>query len=404
MAVNGFGIGQHNPIGNALAQINQDMQRERGEVRQNKLLDLQERRATAAENRAAATDARAQREFAMKTAPVVARLLDGVTDQPTYAAALDQARGLGLPLDGVPDVYDPAYVGQLKTTLGAFMDPKERFITASPGSHILDRNDPTKPVYEVPRAPDETLVEIHDPRSPTGTRMVPRAEAAGQPGKPPSSMLSITGYDEKGRPIIEVGGRSPGSGMANPTVNKIEGAIVDNSARMERLGTIAGQFKPEFLTFGAQITNWGRDIVERAQLPIEIDRKALREYTQFRAAAANDLNETLRQMSGAAITPQEADRLLKVIADAENDGPTVFKAKLDEVVRSVRLAQARLFHIRGSGLEAASFGGVSLKEMPAIIDARGEAIMRDLAAKNVTGEEARRQTKLQLATEFGMAR
>lgn len=41
--------------------------------------------------------------------------------------------------------------------------------------------------------PDNQLVEVYDPNSPTGTRMVPRAQAAGMPGKPGSgTSVSVT--------------------------------------------------------------------------------------------------------------------------------------------------------------------------------------------------------------------
>src|SRR3990167_3800959 len=41
------------------------------------------------------------------------------------------------------------------------------------------------PIGESPfTKPDQQLEQVYDPNSPTGTRMVPRAQAAGQPGKP----------------------------------------------------------------------------------------------------------------------------------------------------------------------------------------------------------------------------
>jgi hypothetical protein len=53
------------------------------------------------------------------------------------------------------------------------------------------------------------------------------------------------------------------------------------------------------------------------------------------------LNQTLRDMSGAAITPQEADRLRRAIPDPDTDSPTEFATKYNDVVGSLRNAHQR---------------------------------------------------------------
>lgn len=57
---------------------------------------------------------RAQLEKARQEIEMTGQLLGGVTDQATYAQAMKDAQRLGLPVDGMPPIYDPGLISNLQ--------------------------------------------------------------------------------------------------------------------------------------------------------------------------------------------------------------------------------------------------------------------------------------------------
>lgn len=282
---------------------------------------------------------------------------------------------------------------------------EEQFQAAAPGSAIYSRKTGELRAT-VPAREDQTLVPVFDPASPTGTRLVSRAQAAGQPG-PSRPGLDIQ-FGADGRPIsIRQGGTgAPGNaGLAAPTVNRVEEQIVNNAQRMERLNEIQASFDPEFLTYLGQGQSWLAAVREKAtgRLPAD-QRQRLERYTEFRSRAFNDLTATLKEMSGAAVTPQEAERLLRVIGDPSSDSPTEFNAKLKTVMRGIKLAQARLFHIRSQGLDPAKLGGLSLDDIEGVMKRRADQLYNEAQAANPQADDnsIAGMVRPRLAQEFGI--
>lgn len=384
---------------------------------------------------------KARFEKLQKEAPIVQRLFSGVKDPESYAAAVAGARQSGIEgAEKLPMMYDPNIVQQMVKNAAAVAGPPKydikegangfvginqedlsvtpiqgatpyraprnvQTVDLADGVYTLNPDGtPGKKIGEKYQAPDNTLTEIYDPNSPTGGKMVPRAQAAGQPSAPGSGM-KIESDGQGGFKLTQ--GKGAQGGFNAPTVNDIDKQLVANAARQTRLYDISSGFKPEFLTYSDRAKNWAAGEIEKIApgLVGEDTKKNMADFTVFRQRAFDDLNQTLKEMSGAAITPQEAERLLKVLGDPSNDSPTQFKAKLDEVIRNVRLSQARLMYLRTQGPEgAANMAKVGLNDIPGIMRKRETELLREAKAANAkAGEDELKALVLpRLREEFGL--
>ena len=85
--------------------------------------------------------------------------------------------------------------------------------------------------------------------------------------------------------------------------------------------------------------------------------------------------------------------------DPERDGPSVFQAKMDTVMRQLALARARANHALKRGLEPTE---IEFSQMEAIIDKRADELTSRFAQQGLSGQEARQKALLQVAQEFGI--
>lgn len=361
---------------------------------------------TAIMTRLAALD-KDTRERTLKEAPVVARMLGQATDQTSYARAVEGMSAAGISVKGLPMQYDPNFVAPRLMAARAMVDPKFHFQETANGLVAIDQNDPSLTPRTIPGM---------TPKADTEVGKLIAARDRLRPGDPARAMFDAAINKQTALPkgtrvqladgtVVDVGGYGDGTGFDKATNNKIEEQIINNSNRLSRVLDISQSLKPEYLTFSNQVSNWMTANIERIS-PDAVGpeaKKSLAEYTNFRTRAYNDLNQTLKEMSGAAITPQEADRLLKVLGDPSNDSPTQFKTKIEGITKDVRLAQARLLYMRQAGPQGAKgIGDVSLADMPKIIKDRAVKMESALRAKGVGEDQLADQIRMGISQEFGL--
>lgn len=394
--------------------------------------------AVAARN---ATIDKDRRERIAHEAPIFGRLFANVTDQPSYDQALAAAKTNGLDASKLPAQFDPTLVGRIVQTANAFNPEKFQVEktdggftrigdrgTVSPVAGVkparnqteldnliaardaLPPGDPRRAMYDAAiekqttRPEDKTLVEVYDKDSPTGTRMVPRAEALNKPGAPKSGLKLTANKDGTVEFVQGAGAGMPDpNSTAKPVQGDIDKSLVDLTARSDRLGLIQSQFRPEYFQYQTQIKNWGTGQAEKLGMNVAPETKAaLANFTQFRADASNELSQTLKAMSGAAITPQEAERLMKSLGDVDADSPTQFKAKLDSTVRYVALAKARLRHIKNNGAGDKGLAEIPLDNMTNIIKGRESALADQYRARGFRDNQLIDAVARDLRQEFGI--
>lgn len=256
------------------------------------------------------------------------------------------------------------------------------------------------PRWQEPQ-PDRTLTEVYDPDSPTGTRMLPRSEAAGQPGRPRGQ---TTVYDRDGNPIVTMGGAP--KLMERGTRKDLEANLLAAREGIARLDAIGESFRPEYLTYPEQMGNLWTKFKEKAGGYLgdvsEDERRQLADYSAFRRDAYDNINRYIKEITGAQMSEAEANRLRKGVPDPERDSPTEFASKWASVQKSLRLAAARYVYALKNGLDPTR--DVSLGEMPSIINRRGAEIEAAVRRENPGGSDSEidAMVDFRLAQEFGL--
>lgn len=181
------------------------------------------------------------------------------------------------------------------------------------------------------------------------------------------------------------------------TKSKIEAELLTNRARMDRMNTIVQRFNPTFLQIGTRIGIGFDALKEKLNIGKLTPEESVgvSDMAAFMQDSFNDLNLTLKEMSGAAINPAEAERLLKSMPNPgssllDGDSPTQFRTKMVGIIRTLKQAQARLRHALREGL---NFDDLSLPAIENIVAER----RAELKKSGLSNEEI----NLKLQEEFG---
>ena len=129
-----------------------------------------------------------------------------------------------------------------------------------------------------------------------------------------------------------------------------------------------------------------------------------------------NLNQTIKDITGAAMAESEATRIEGTVPSLK-DSPTQFKTKLDDVLRNLKLAQARTRYILTKGFEykddinrvaqnlpLSNFRSVIDKETNKIVEKVAKEAERDgvvFDEKNLTNEQKFR-IKQEVINLFGL--
>jgi hypothetical protein len=178
----------------------------------------------------------------------------------------------------------------------------------------------------------------------------------GPKWNPKSDEFEIT-TDKEGNVSVRKGPAATGGTgtMTKPTQTKIEGKLFDATNSLARLQKIEESFKPEFLTYksklGQQITSW------KAKAGMEIspeEKQSRQEFSTFKRRSISNMNQYLNELSGAAITEQEAKRLTKALPNPgtgifDGDDPIDFESKMRDVMEEAKLSIARYNYLLANG-------------------------------------------------------
>lgn len=230
-----------------------------------------------------------------------------------------------------------------------------------------------------------------------------RLPGAQQFQNPPSGMAVDVGPD--GTVSFRQG---PGmGGLQKPTLNKIEEKQLNATEALSRLNTINQSFKPGFATFGGRFEAFFSGMKDKAGLKLSKDEATnLREFSTYRRDAISHLNRTLNELSGAAVSPAEEERLKAELPDPgtglfDGDGPTEFKAKADASTRAMKQAVIRYHYAKRSGMDPFA---IDLADVDKLMDQRGSELEAQLSSQNPGMDPVTidAMVKDQLSREFGI--
>lgn len=185
-------------------------------------------------------------------------------------------------------------------------------------------------------------------------------------------------------------GVTPASPLSNSAATETQKDIMSDSELLASTRNVISTFKPEYQTVEAR---WDAMITSgKAKLGGDIapaDEMALRDFSDYKANAANLQSRVINQLAGAAVSESEAKRINGFLIDPgtglfDGDDPITAEAKLKRYERNIEWAIARKQWFLRNGIEAneSNWNKHSLGDMPKIIRERHGEIVQELSAQN----------------------
>lgn len=263
---------------------------------------------------------------------------------------------------------------------------------------------------------------------------------ANVPGNPTPQTFWTQGdqafvMGEDGKMVRTPGGTTFGEGNLTGTPDElglvtkkaqgeVEARLLNSFEQLARVNEIDAMYDPKFLQvpFRAQAAWSGLKSKFGSEPPPKI-RAQLIEYNTYRATALDALNRYIKDITGAAMSLPEAERITATFPNPgkgimDGDSPAAFEGKMNAIKRSLRLVAARYHYVKKNGLDAgnadyfgAGDGNLSQAErdMPLnafkeIIDKRGRELARELQMEGgLNDTQIRQRVRDQLAFEFGLS-
>lgn len=190
------------------------------------------------------------------------------------------------------------------------------------------------------------------------------------------------------------------------TRKDVEAALVSSGERLALYNQIDAQFRPEFLQPKFRVAQSWSAIKDRAGVGLSPqERQTLSDFSQFKQNATTNINKTIKDITGAAMSESEAVRIRSTLPDPgqglfDGDSPVEFESKMNEALRQLKLVEARNSYILRRGL---SFKDVSLSDMPKLINDRAAELAKQYKVdlKNMTPQQSQ-AIRRQLSAEFGI--
>lgn len=240
-----------------------------------------------------------------------------------------------------------------------------------------------------------------------------RSEALRKGG----AMMLMPQYAQAGKTLVELAQAKSDPGLAKPTVNQLEERTLNSAAQLARLDDIEKRFQPQWLEIPKRLemlgAGWSAKLGPSIGGKLAPEKQGeLRDYASFRSASVNNLNTILKELSGAAVTPQEYERIQndQPVAGTgvfDGDDPVSFRAKLDRTKQTLKAAIARYNFMRSKGLnfdKNSMDQFMGLDDVPAAIDQRASELEQQMLKQSPKADKSVIQKRVdqQLKREFGI--
>ncbi|MGI9489352.1 MAG: hypothetical protein ACR2RF_26380 [Geminicoccaceae bacterium] len=221
----------------------------------------------------------------------------------------------------------------------------------------------------------------------------------------PEAFAQQDALRRSGRPStsVNVGGSTVNLSPAATT--SVQKDVLATQDLKSRLDSISSGFRPEFLTLEGQFAQGVNAFRERALESFGIaelspeQRESLTAFTTFKRDTVNNLSLFVAELSGAAVTPQEAERLAGSLPTID-DSPTQFQAKLNSSIRDANRALARASFALNQGLNPLN-SGISLEGIEARM-ATEESRLRSELSTTLPPDQVEAEVERRLRALFGL--
>ena len=144
---------------------------------------------------------------------------------------------------------------------------------------------------------------------------------------------------------------SSGNGLSPSTTATIEKKIVGLDARLGRLDAISAEYKPKYQNswyrLGQSWTGVKAKFLRNGweDIPEEDQAEYIR-YKGFRRDAIENINDYIKEITGAQMSEKEANRLRLAQPDSgegifDGDDPIAFQGKMDSAISAAKMSRAR---------------------------------------------------------------
>jgi hypothetical protein len=192
--------------------------------------------------------------------------------------------------------------------------------------------------------------------------------------------------------------------LSKPTKTKLEEQQLNTGDQIARLNNIQFSYRPEFLNIKFRAgQEWNTLKDKFGGLP-EVEKRTLANYSTYKQNATQNLNLTIKEITGAAMSNGEADRIIATLPKSgtgifDGDSPTEFEAKLNNGIQQTKYALARKEYALKNGLK---WENIDLSKMPTIINKRADDIAKQYKLDPQNPKDQNTILR-QLAAEFGVA-
>lgn len=204
-------------------------------------------------------------------------------------------------------------------------------VSVGPGTALVDPNT-GKPIYTAPFKPDVLSQEAFQQKADLA-----RMRQQG---------VSIS-YDANGNPIIEMG---PAMDTTKKTKGDIESKEMSGIQLLNDLAIIGERYAPRYLTYEGKIARGIADKADKLGMASKEQKKFLGGEVQFRTAVERMFNQYRKEITGAAASYQELERLKKTMLNTDM-GPAEFEAAYNDFVEIAKQQLELNIALRAQGLD-----------------------------------------------------
>ena len=192
--------------------------------------------------------------------------------------------------------------------------------------------------------------------------------------------------------------------LSKATKTKLEEELLTTGNAASRLAQIQSTFRPEYLNIKFRGQQEWASLKDKWIGLDPKEKSVLQAYSVYRQNSTNNLNQTIKDLTGAAMGVQEAERIIAGAPSAgtgvfDGDSPSTFEAKLNNQIKQIQYALARKQYSLKRGL---NWEATPLEKMPSIVNKRGEEIAEQFKL-NPDNQKDLNTINRQLAAEFGIS-
>jgi hypothetical protein len=219
----------------------------------------------------------------------------------------------------------------------------------------------------------------------------------------------LGGKPDAGKALLEASGAGA-ERFGKEGQNLLDKKTIDATSHISRLRSVEQAFNPKFLQIPQRLGFAWTSLKAKVGSLTPDQAQPLAEFAEFRRASVENMSRLLNELSGAAVSPQEYDRIRNTQPDAgtgifDGDDPVTFQAKMNGVVRDQKRAIARYNYLRQQGPQGKNpWDVMGLDEIDKVINRRGAELNQQLKQANPKAAPAviDQEVKAQLSREFGL--